>query len=42
MVVKEQTEAVQDHVATRVADHEALHDLRISDQGSQETPEVEV
>ncbi|KAM0353084.1 hypothetical protein ACHAO7_000007 [Fusarium culmorum] len=28
--------------ATRVVDHEALRDLRISGQGSQETPEVEV
>ncbi|RGP76390.1 hypothetical protein FLONG3_5274 [Fusarium longipes] len=30
------------HVATRVADHEALHDLRINGRGSRETPEVEV
>ncbi|QPC79226.1 hypothetical protein HYE68_009978 [Fusarium pseudograminearum] len=36
------TEVVQDHVATRVVDHEALRDLRISGQGSQETPGVEV
>ncbi|KAG8355158.1 hypothetical protein FVEN_g6921 [Fusarium venenatum] len=41
-VVKEQTEAVQDHAATPVADHEAPHDLRINDHGSQETPEVAV
>jgi hypothetical protein len=42
MAVKEETEVVQDRVATRVVDHEVLHDLPINAQGSQETLEVEV